>query len=115
MHLRLAREAGHPGRLCGLDPAGGMLNQARQRPDIEWVHGDLSSVQWEREFGLVVMTGHAFQELVEDDEVRRPLNRNPGSPRRRRPLRVRDAQSTRPRVSADGGRRAAEPPQEGRS
>ena len=27
--LRLAREAGHTGRLCGLDPASGMLNQAR--------------------------------------------------------------------------------------
>lgn len=39
--LRLAREAGHTGRLCGLDPAEGMLNQARRRSDIEWVHGDL--------------------------------------------------------------------------
>jgi ubiquinone/menaquinone biosynthesis C-methylase UbiE len=71
--LRLARESGHSGRLCGLDPAGGMLNQARQRPDIEWVHGDLSTVGWEREFDLVVMTGHAFQELVEDDEIRAAL------------------------------------------
>jgi SAM-dependent methyltransferase len=68
--LRLAREAGHAGRLCGLDPAAGMLNQARQRPDIEWVHGDLASVHWDREFDLVVMTGHAFQEYVEDDEIR---------------------------------------------
>ncbi len=68
--LRLAREAGHAGRLCGLDPAEGMLNQARRRPDIEWVHGDLSSVDWDREFDLVVMTGHAFQEFVEDDEIR---------------------------------------------
>src|SRR5919107_5095332 len=48
--LRLAREAGHPGRLCGLDPAPGMLNQARQRSDIEWVQGDLASVRWERAF-----------------------------------------------------------------
>ena len=71
--LRLAREAGHPGRLCGLDPARGMLNQARRWPDIEWVHGDLSTVGWEREFDLVVMTGHAFQELVEDDEIRAAL------------------------------------------
>ena len=71
--LRLAREAGHPGRLCGLDPASGMLNQARRRPDIEWVHGDLSTVGWEREFDLVVMTGHAFQEYVEDDEIRAAL------------------------------------------
>ncbi|MDQ3549108.1 MAG: class I SAM-dependent methyltransferase [Chloroflexota bacterium] len=71
--LRLAREAGHAGRLCGLDPASGMLNQARQRPDIEWVHGDLSSVGWDREFDLVVMTGHAFQEFVDDGEIRLAL------------------------------------------
>ena len=71
--LRLAREAGHPGRLCGLDPALGMLTQARQRPDIEWVHGDLSTVGWARTFDLVVMTGHAFQELVADDEIRAAL------------------------------------------
>jgi len=68
--LRLARESGHTGRLCGLDPANGMLNQARRRTDIEWVLGDLSSVGWDREFDLVIMTGHAFQEFVEDDEIR---------------------------------------------
>ena len=68
--LRLAREAGHAGRLCGLDPAAGMLNQARQQPAIEWVHGALWSVGWERAFDLVVMTGHAFQQFVEDDEIR---------------------------------------------
>jgi SAM-dependent methyltransferase len=68
--LRLARESGHPGRLCGLDPAGGMLNQARRRPDIEWVHSGVESVGWDCEFDLVVMTGHAFQGFVEDDEIR---------------------------------------------
>lgn len=71
--LRLAREAGHSGQLCGLDPAAGMLNQARARSDVEWVHGDLSSAGWEREFDLVVMTGHAFQELITDDEIRAAL------------------------------------------
>ncbi len=71
--LGLARESGHAGRLCGLDPAVGMLNQARQRSDVEWVQGDLSSVTWDREFDLVVMTGHAFQELVGDDEIRAAL------------------------------------------
>jgi SAM-dependent methyltransferase len=71
--LHGAREAGHAGRLCGLDPAGGMLEQARKRPDIEWVLGDLASVAWEREFDLVVMTGHAFQVLVGDDELRASL------------------------------------------
>ncbi|HUZ03445.1 MAG TPA: class I SAM-dependent methyltransferase, partial [Thermomicrobiaceae bacterium] len=71
--LRLARQAGHAGRLCGLDPADGMLEQARRRSDIDWVLGDLSSVRWEHEFDLVVMTGHAFQELVADDEIRAAL------------------------------------------
>lgn len=71
--LRRARESGHTGRLCGLDPASGMLNQARARSDIEWVLGDLSSVGWDREFDLVIMTGHAFQEFIEDDEIRAAL------------------------------------------
>lgn len=71
--LRMARESGHRGRLSGLDPAGGMLNQARQQPDVEWVHGDLSTVTWDREFDLIVTTGHAFQEFVQDDEIRAAL------------------------------------------
>jgi len=65
----MAREAGHSGRLVGLDPAVGMLEQARRRSDIEWILGDLSEVPFDREFGMAVMTGHAFQELITDDEV----------------------------------------------
>lgn len=68
--LHRARESGHRGRLCGLDPAAGMLEQARKRSDIEWILRDLSSVSFDREFDLVVMTGHAFQALVEDSELR---------------------------------------------
>jgi SAM-dependent methyltransferase len=71
--LRRARDAGHTGRLCGLDPAEAMLDQARSRPDIDWVLGDLPSVAWQREFDFVVMTGHAFQVFVEDDELRTSL------------------------------------------
>ena len=71
--LRLARQAGHAGRLCGLDPAAAMLEVARRQPDIEWVLGDLASVRWQREFDLIVMTGHAFQVLVEDEELRDSL------------------------------------------
>jgi SAM-dependent methyltransferase len=71
--LRRAREDGHTGRLCGLDPAVGMLDQARTRSDIEWILGDLSSTAWDREFDLVVMSGHAFQVFVDDDEVRASL------------------------------------------
>ena len=71
--LRLAREAGHAGRLCGLDPAEAMLEQARKRRDVEWVHGDLASVDWCREFDLIVMTGHAFQVFAEDNHLRASL------------------------------------------
>lgn len=71
--LRLAREAGHTGRLCGLDPAAAMLQVARTRTDIEWALGDLASVAWDREFDLVVMTGHAFQVLTEDEQLRASL------------------------------------------
>lgn len=71
--LHRARDAGHKGRLCGLDPAEAMLGQARRRADIECVLGDLESVGWDREFDLVVMTGNAFQVLVGDDELRTAL------------------------------------------
>jgi SAM-dependent methyltransferase len=73
MLLHRARQAGHTGRLCGLDPAGGMLVEASKRADIEWILGDLASVAWDREFDLIVMTGHAFQVFVTDDELRAAL------------------------------------------
>ncbi len=71
--LHRARETGHTGRLCGLDPAGAMLDLARKRSDIEWILGDLASVGWDQEFDLIVMTGHAFQVFVTDNEVRASL------------------------------------------
>jgi SAM-dependent methyltransferase len=71
--LHRARESGRAGRLCGLDPAPGMLEQARKRPDIECILGDLASVSFDREFDLIVMTGHAFQVLVEDRDLRAAL------------------------------------------
>ena len=72
--LHLAREAGHAGRLTGLDPADAMLEQARRRSDIDWVHGDLTTVDWTSEFDLVTMTGHAFQVLLDDDQLRHSLS-----------------------------------------
>jgi SAM-dependent methyltransferase len=68
--LRRARESGHTGRLCGLDPAVGMIEQARTRSDIEWILGNLTSVRWNREFDLVVMSGHAFQVFIKDEALR---------------------------------------------
>ena len=70
--LHRDRESGHSGQL-GLDPARGMLQVARTRSDIEWVLGDLATAAWHREFDLAVMTGHAFQVLVTDYEIRAAL------------------------------------------
>jgi SAM-dependent methyltransferase len=72
--LAAARRTGHPGQLTGLDPAAAMLVQARRRePGVEWVLGDLHSRTWYGEFDLVTMTGHAFQTLVGDEELRTGL------------------------------------------
>ncbi|MFK3981681.1 class I SAM-dependent DNA methyltransferase [Micromonospora sp. NPDC050397] len=73
MLLRQVREHGHQGRLCGLDPGHGMLERARERTDVEWLLGDLSSATWDREFDLAVMTGHAFQVLLSDEDLRAAL------------------------------------------
>jgi SAM-dependent methyltransferase len=67
--LHRARDAGHRGRLCGLDSDPAMLDQARTRDDIEWVLADAASAAWDREFDLAVMAGHAFQQLVVADEL----------------------------------------------
>lgn len=72
--LRRARAEGQPGRLVGLDPAAAMLVQARRHePGVEWVLGDLLARDWRHAFDLVVMTGHAFQVLLRDEDVRRSL------------------------------------------
>ena len=71
--LHRARHAGHAGRLCGVDPDLAMLGMARRRTDIEWVAGTAASMTWDAEFDLVIMTGHAFQFLVGDDELRASL------------------------------------------
>ncbi|HKC26704.1 MAG TPA: class I SAM-dependent methyltransferase [Jatrophihabitans sp.] len=67
--LHAARDAGHAGRLVGLDPAAGMLQQARRRTDIEWVQGYLPESGFVAEFDLAYMTGHAFQVLLDDTAV----------------------------------------------
>jgi SAM-dependent methyltransferase len=67
--LRMAREDGHTGRLVGVDPAPAMIDEARSRHDVEWIVGTLPAVDLHKRFDLVVMTGHAFQVLLSDDDV----------------------------------------------
>lgn len=70
--LHRARQAGHAGRLCGVDPDRAMLGVARRRAGIEW-HLSTAAMTFAQEFDLAVMTGHAFQCLVDDDEIRASL------------------------------------------
>jgi SAM-dependent methyltransferase len=71
--LHRARQTGHRGRLCGVDPDRASLGVARRRKDIEWVVGTAASMAWDSEFELAIMTGHAFQVLIGDDELRASL------------------------------------------
>jgi SAM-dependent methyltransferase len=71
--LRRARQDGHTGRLCGVDPDRAMLGLARRGADVEWVDGTAASMAWDGEFDLATMTGHAFQVFIDDDELRASL------------------------------------------
>jgi SAM-dependent methyltransferase len=42
--LRRAREAGHSGRLVGIDPDAHALAIARRRTDVEWLAGTAASI-----------------------------------------------------------------------
>ena len=74
MLLHRAREVGHTGRLCGLDPDVAALDRARRRSDIEWVEGKAEDAKWQDEFELAVMASNAFQVFVTDEELRDSLS-----------------------------------------
>jgi SAM-dependent methyltransferase len=71
--LHRARDTGHGGRLCGVDPDLAMLGRARRRADIEWQTATAAAMTWDREFDLATMNGHAFQVFVEDEDLRASL------------------------------------------
>jgi ubiquinone/menaquinone biosynthesis C-methylase UbiE len=71
--LQRAREAGHTGRMAGVDPDAARLRIARRKASCEWLECTAAAMPWGREFDLAVMTGHAFQELVGDEELRASL------------------------------------------
>jgi SAM-dependent methyltransferase len=90
-YLELAREIGGPvldagcgtGRLTramaaaglevtGLDVTPEMLQRARELTgdlDVEWVLGDVRSMQLGRRYRLITMTSHAFQHLLTDEDI----------------------------------------------
>jgi SAM-dependent methyltransferase len=59
-------------QVTGVDPAAAMLEVARQKPhgsEIEWVHARAQDFASDTRYDLVIMTGHAFQVLLSDEDV----------------------------------------------
>lgn len=66
--------AGH--QVTGADPAAAMLAVARGRPggdQVRWIETDAAGLSVPTRFDLIVMTGHVFQLLLGDDDVRAAL------------------------------------------
>jgi SAM-dependent methyltransferase len=73
--LRRAAADGHSGVLVGVDPAAAMLAEAASDAGpVTWLRGDAQTVDVGQLFELVTMTGHAFQEILTDDDVRKVLS-----------------------------------------
>lgn len=63
-------ERGH--RVTGVDPAAAMLAVAKSKryaESVEWVESSSQTYRSERRFDLIVMTGHAFQVLLTDNDA----------------------------------------------
>ena len=63
-------ELGHD--VTGVDPAPAMLEIARRKPfgvKIDWVMATAQTFRSTKRFDLMIMTGHAFQVLLEDEDV----------------------------------------------
>jgi ubiquinone/menaquinone biosynthesis C-methylase UbiE len=58
--------------VTGADPSAAMLDVARKKlhgKEIEWVQATAQEFKSEKQFDLIIMTGHAFQVLIEDADV----------------------------------------------
>lgn len=54
--------------VTGVDPARGMLDIARTRPNgnaVNWVQADARTVRLDQHFDLILLTGHTFQVFLE--------------------------------------------------
>jgi len=61
---RLAAVLGDGRNVTGVDPATAMLDVARRRSGaekVDWIEGDARDIRLDRQFDLVLLTGHAFQ------------------------------------------------------
>jgi len=62
--------------VTGADPAVAMLAIARERPGgdkVHWVKSDAGGLSLATRFDLIMMTGHAFQNVLTDEKVRAAL------------------------------------------
>lgn len=58
--------------VTGVDPSPAMLNVAHRKPHgkkIEWIESSAQNYQSDELFDLIIMTGHAFQVLLEDTDI----------------------------------------------
>ncbi len=63
-------------RVAGVDPAGAMLEIARKRAGgskVTWIEASAQTVRLGETFDLIVLTGHAFQVFLTDDDIRAVL------------------------------------------
>ncbi|MCA9801251.1 MAG: methyltransferase domain-containing protein [Cyanobacteria bacterium HKST-UBA02] len=68
--------AGRGHEVTGVDPSAAMLEVARTKPQaskIEWVEAVAQDFRSSKRFDLIIMTGHAFQVLLEDRDVQGAL------------------------------------------
>ena len=58
--------------VTGVDPSEAMLRVARSRVDgdkVLWIRSDGQSLRLPQRFNFIYMTGHAFQQLLTDDDA----------------------------------------------
>lgn len=64
-------------QVTGVDPTAAMLAVAGQKPhggQIAWVQAYAQEYRADQRFDLIIMTGHAFQVMLGDDDVRATLS-----------------------------------------
>lgn len=66
--------AGH--KVVGVDPASAMIDVAKRADPlgrVKWIESSAESFGTEQRFDLIIMTGHAFQVLLTDEQVSQTL------------------------------------------